>query len=669
MLIQGCAFETVNVSDCRPLKEDYVFLWWAHGFGIQDAQIEHILCIQSGRYGAAFDAEKCDLISLGRLEGISREHAFEAKKNIVLELPKNHLEISIKADGRDYICKGASRIDKKHWTEVPYRIIESGRFLHRFDFCNLIFENEQGHPFPGTGRLEISAWPDKLIITMEIIPEHNIANAQFSISLNQGDQFKIQSLQPLMTFWPGGQKQAQSLTIDASGRKSVESAILVKDGQTGATAAYESITGRYFVPVPGPTSKNASEVYRKKIRIENPFNFANNVRLYFGGEYCVSGGAAIINDVHGNPAGLDIQVSKNWHALESKRMLYEGDWYKATTMLRVPAKSKTEFECGIIYGNHGDLPAVSQAQLCLIGYSGNQLWHEIAIGNWGETICYDPETALGLSMIDDIRPLMVRSLDPAKPKWTWTNNVGGGDFLVLYDSGNLRLPLAGLRTDYISHGPDIAALNYFGLSADGAISALINASTPSSNDVVRVRHRLRYDVLKPVSFSRLAFYQLGADKYNFACSKKLAWGNTNGLVEEWSPGRQIGYDRGPTECTGRNCWFSLHGTEPFKTGAAANRGLIILQWKAKLQGKDVPNPYFASYITSSGSQAYPNIEIVAPPEVKNLLPGDFVEALIELVVTPMFDQDYYGPDESLKETLRAHPDSWAIVYCEAIKSK
>ena len=61
----------------------------------------------------------------------------------------------------------------------------------------------------------------------------------------------------------------------------------------------------------------------------------------------------------------------------------------------------------------------SHAQLCLAGWGGNyQQWESSAIGSFGESFCYDPETAHGRAFIDDIRPLLVYKLNsPEKPRY------------------------------------------------------------------------------------------------------------------------------------------------------------------------------------------------------------------------------------------------------------
>ena len=255
-----------------------------------------------------------------------------------------------------------------------------------------------------------------------------------------------------------------------------------------------------------------------------------------------------------------------------------------------------------------------------------------------------------------------------KQKWFWTNNVGGGDFLVYYDAkGEAQRP-SRVKAAYFDAGPNLTNVTYAGITSDGCIASRVAVSTPRTNDINRAYHRIRYDVLKRTPFTRLAFYQVGADLYNPHQFNKMAWGDIGGLHEEWSPPKGgKTYSRRSVPCPGVASWFSLHNSVSLdkKGGAWANRGLIIRSWKARLGGKDVPTPHFSVYGTE---HSYPssNLELSAPPDVNELLPGDFVEAEVELVVIPRFASDYYGPNENLRTALITGENTWKPIFREAI---
>jgi hypothetical protein len=211
-------------------------------------------------------------------------------------------------------------------------------------------------------------------------------------------------------------------------------------------------------------------------------------------------------------------------------------------------------------------------------------------------------------------------------------------------------------------------VTYAGITPDGRISARITASIARTDDIVRGFYHLRYDVLDTTPFRRLAFFQLGADNYNDHQFDWIARGDLTGMKEEWQPERGgYAYHRTGILCDGEQPWFSLYGgsEERALSGAWANRGLIVRSWRARLGGKDSPIPYAASHGTSDNLVPSANIELSPPPGLDVLQKGDFVEADVEMVVLPMYAEDYYGPNEALRKALAAHPDSWELVWREA----
>jgi hypothetical protein len=58
-------------------------------------------------------------------------------------------------------------------------------------------------------------------------------------------------------------------------------------------------------------------------------------------------------------------------------------------------------------------------------------------------------------------------------------------------------------------------------------------------------------------------------------------------------------------------------------------------------------------------------ELSPPPDISTLLPGDFVEATLELAVFPGKASDYYGPDTNFRASLASTAGSWQPVHREA----
>jgi len=193
-------------------------------------------------------------------------------------------------------------------------------------------------------------------------------------------------------------------------------------------------------------------------------------------------------------------------------------------------------------------------------------------------------------------------------------------------------------------------------------------STPRSADFPRHFHRVRYDVRKAVKFKRLAFYQVGADRYNENWYSKIARGSADGgVAEEWDITRASGkYDRIGMAAVGSSPWFSFHAVDRVDDAATgrggAARGLIVREWKARLGGKDVPVPFFSVY----GAKPSAVLELGVPPGVEELLPGDYVEAALEYIILPAAAGEYYGPDDCFRKALSEAANTWKPVHREAL---
>lgn len=423
-----------------------------------------------------------------------------------------------------------------------------------------------------------------------------------------------------------------------------------------------------IVPKGGHDRKNDA-MERIKLVLSNPTDRARTARLMFeksAGGFSVTGISAILRGTDGQPTGIPVQLSKNWHN-DPRAGVYSGTWFHGVSQVRLPAGAKIELELSIVYGHWGGVAAASHAQLCLIGWGSNQRWDESALGSWGESICYEPSQGQAQASILDVRPVMVGFKDGAK-SWSWTSNVGGGDWFRLFDKSGTRVPPAAMRATYHRHGPCLTEVTYSG-RLGGGITHAASASLARTDDIVRGIYRLRLDAKQAVGFSRLAIFQVGADTYNFTREGKLAIGDESGLRKEWEPtwGGDV-YQTAPMECTGRIPWMSLHEGAPRASkdvmGAWANRGIVIRAWNARLGGKTA-KPWVAEHGTSARGGKSSTLDIVPPPGVTRLEPGDFVEATIEYIVMPQFAKGYYGPNEALRAALAKDGNIWRMIHREA----
>jgi len=428
-------------------------------------------------------------------------------------------------------------------------------------------------------------------------------------------------------------------------------------------------------PTPPPGAKNPSNdaIERVRLSLTNPTADEQIARLMFeknqilqGIGSAITGISAILRDSEGNPTGIPVQLSKNWHN-QPGAGTYAGHWFHGISQVRLPPGATAELELTLAYGHWGGVAAASHAQLSLVGWGSNQLWEQSALGAWGESLCYEPDQAQANCTITDVRPLMVKSgVDTSK--WGWTSNVGGGDFFRFFDPAGKRIPHSAMRSTSHRQGPCLTEVTYAGRIGTNLKQAM-TVSLARTDDIVRGIYRIRLDVDQPTDFSRFVIFQIGADTYSYTGERRMALGDETGLLREWDT--QWGgstYRTPPMECRGRIPWASLHQAVPpanEKTVAWANRGIVIRSWKARLGGKDA-SPWMAEHGTTIGRNDSSTLDIVPPPGVTRLEPGDFVEATIELIVMPQFAKDYYGPNESLRTALQQDENSWRMIHREAI---
>ena len=663
----GDELRAARPEECVPALEDYSLLWWANGWGVNAPADPKVLCVLTGFYGLALNVETLELLHFGGIGSAAGYSDAEASGPGTLEtLPAGQLAIRVRAGGTVYRSVRAARRQSDSF-EFPIRIVETGRYLHRVEIHQLEFASESGETFNATGRLEIIAWPDRAALRVAITAAEDGDGADVEIDLN-GQV----SRSPETSTWKAGETRGAWVASEFRPHAAAQV-------RSRAKVDWDAARGWHRIELPGESWNLAAEpdhLERLSFTVANSGDRPASARLLFAKDYSfpgITGMTPMLRDAQGQPCGLFVQLSKNWHQKQGRPLDHQGPWFHGFAVLRVPPQCSVTFEFCLAYARWGGVPAASHAQLSLIGWGGrNQLWHQAAIGSWGESICYDPDTVQRRCQITDVRPLMVWAMKSAEPKkWDWTNNVGGGDFLVYLDAEGRYRRLSQVRSGYHRHGPNLTGISYTSVTADGAIAARIEVALPRTDDLVRCYHRFRYQVLKTARFSRLAFYQLGADDYLWHQFNQIARGNESGLLEEWRPNRGgRTYDRKGIPLPGRVPWLSLHdASRQFQNraiqGGWATRGLVIRRWSAMLGGEPAA-PHASVFRTDSAGVASTNVELSPPPGIEVLRAGDFVEAEVELLIVPMLAGDYYGPNSNLRVSLERDANTWKPVLRQAV---
>lgn len=672
----------VSPAECMHRADDYSFMWWAHG--LRDSR--RVRCYQTGRFGLAVDTEKVQILHLGTINNAaSAEEVLTQSNEVIFALPPADLDLGIIISRVKYRCvRSVAENPRIHGA----RLVESGYFLQRGDIWGLEFQNDDGELLYMDGRFEVAVWPDHLGFKLQVWPEgEDWENVELIISLkSMGQTFSSTEKYNKLEL---GRKAQASIAMqplpDGSGWQEsgswLDANISVTTGDQTCPVEYDPTLGWFRIDTNNARSEdfNRDSLERIKVRLSNPESKEKTFRLMFDkydrglhgtGEISpITGLSPILCDIEGRPLGIPIQISKNWHSADIP-IPYQGLWFHGLTMLNVPPESQVEFELRVAYAQWGGVAAASHAQLCLIGWGNNQLWNEAAIGSWGETLCFEPDQGQVGGSVLDTRPLMVHSMNKDKPtKWSWTNNVGGADFLVYYDMENKKQWHSRMRTLYQRYCPNLTEVTYAGRTHDSKVDLQYTVSLYRCDDIARGVYRFRYDVREPVDFSRFVLFQCGGDDYSYTGERKFAIGNEKGLIKEWDT--QWGgnkYKTDPVELSGSIPWLSMHeavSRDESAAGAWANRGVIIRKWKARLGGKSA-NPWIAergAYMRGADTSLF---DILPPANIKQLQPGDFVEAEVVHVVMPQFAEDYYGPNENLRAALQEDENTWRMIYREAI---
>ncbi|NME68720.1 hypothetical protein [Flammeovirga aprica] len=586
-------------------------------------------------------------------------------------------------------------------------LIESGQFFHRRYITGLALEDGPDFPFS----LEIASWNDvisfefeftgnqvpedemELVLELELpqkeVKSTKLISKQVNIQTKAGKKLRLLSATEngAVTF----KKNKFSVSAPISGRK--VSATLITANTENEVHQLQFSAKEKTSPFSDLEIKedplHQSTVVSINDNIEGldgmeriDLSFKNNSaktvfrRLVFEKTDAVqniTGVSILLRDNDGNPLGIPVQISKNWHMEPAK---FNGPWLRAYTKIAIPPKSEVNIEFTRVSGFWGSLPAASHSQLSLVGWpsaqtKNNQLWEQSAIGAFGESICYEPDGGQASTMMTDVRPLMIQSTieGVANPKvWNWTGNVGGGDFMRVYDMDGKKQQIANIKTRHKRLSPNMTEVVYAGVTEGGEASYELMTSIYRTDDYNRGTYTLKIKVDKPLQFSRLALVQVGSETYAYSTEKMFAYGNEKGLIKEmenqWEDKK---YLQKEIKIEGETPWLSMHqAVNPVakQWGSWANKGLVLRDWKAVIGGKEVA-PRFSTYGIHRGRVNSNLMEINLPSDIKTLQAGDSIEFTVVMCIIPQEAESYYGPNQAFKAFLEEAEDTWKPIFREA----
>jgi hypothetical protein len=684
----------VPVTAAMPELGDHTALSWREGppyfTTAPYASERRFLRLATGHYTVEFDTEGIALTGYAAHPVPIDEATATAALGRAEPLPPATLQLALHVGGTVYACVGRRPLARDGHglpaqpLEFPVRLIEGGRFFQKFALHDLEFREAGGRRLPVGARLEVAAWPDRLAFTLVVRPERPLAGARAWLRL-QTSGGRDASVAVAPADWAAAEEQRVTLVVGAAGdavapaeAPGLAITVTPEDPLARATVRWNAEehahevrleAPRWPAPAEGiyPEAKlDALEAYVVELRNDRAEPRPVRLAFNFMPPHAITGCVPLLLDADGRPTGVPVQISKNWHQPRAGYgpLPHAGPWLHGRTVLHLPPHSRVALRQATTFARWGGVPGASLAQLSLVGWGHNGFWEQFALGSFGETFCFQPGRAMRRALLTDFRPLDQRGFAQGERR-AWTSNLGGGDTMVRLDPAGRYVPFRRNVTRYASHGPNLARLDYEETSADDAVHSRVTVLLPRSDDLARVYLRITYEVRRPVAFSALALFQLGADYYNDTNSPRLAWGTAAGLGEERQPGRSRG-ELPRWEAAGGQPWLSLHGQARADRDRAGQggRGWVVREWRAVLGGKAVTAPWFAA-VRSRGSGNRLGAEIQPPPGLAALAAGDRVEMLVELLALPIAAERYYGPDEGLRAALLAGANTWSPVWREA----
>ena len=714
---------------CFDNQNDYSYMWWLKTIKNNNK----IFGIKTNHYAISFDYENLNVssLSINKSQKTESEALRESNDESFPAGNTSQLSFGMTSDNRTYIVQAYSQnIDN-------CQLIETGKYFQRrfinnlfdLDGCNINKSGLEISSWPDRFSFILRATPNSELFNRGLYIDFTFP-ANYSVLLEKGDVKALKDPKDGSGYIILKSEKTTGLSvIGTSIRADLEKQASIPAGQEISTgliiypiadnidAAFDKIVEQESQPVLvtaeqiAPTNVNLNVKYNKDLgwheialrndgntayeselsnnRIErvnlifdNPSSTDKVVRLNFSKGRLTENGSsvfgmvgisAVLRDMKGNPVGIPVQLSKNWHETGFDGIAdhyFRGPWFHGLSMLTIPAKTKINLEYTSVNALWGNVPAVSHAQLCLVGWGFNQQWDESAIGSWAETICYEPDLDQAGAPVLDFRPLMVKS--PTGQKWGWTGNLGGADFFNYTKTDGNRNWHSRIRTNYKRYSPNLTEVTYAGTMDDNSMDFEYTASIGRSDDMTRGIYHIKLKVLNDVTFNDFVFFQLATPTYHFAKSNTLAWGNETGLKKQWTAkiGGTSRYITAKQVAEGEMPWFSFADSQFAGSQASfrpANRGFVIRSWKARINGKDNIAPSFAEYNATGGfGESSGLINITPPADCTTFQAGDYIEAEIEIFQIPKSADDYYGPNQNLIAALTTKANTWEMVYREAI---
>ncbi len=677
-----CTLGALQADESQEATSGYTYSCWPNGWRKNaNDQSADVFGIETSVYGFSLDVADFSKVKMGLLDNPeSYEQALDHKAEKLASLPRAEFVIELELDGQRYqveTCQAGQSERPGHLYAA--RLWESGRYVQHYDFQGLVFRNAKGETLDCGAVLDLVAWPGTLTLTASVSVSKSYEKASLRMMM-KSEAGKWERRLSVENGWRQGQQKSLTMTCDLASSGKIGS----KSRGSNTGVSVQSPDGKPL-PVRFDPKKNCYVASVKRLRrdwregytdIRNYDEFAITVNetdsktpvpflLDMRPPANVTGLCPILCDEEGRPTGIPVQLSKNWHDQSM------GPYFMPYALL--PADKSRTYLLRVAYGFYGTLPSASHAQLSLLGYAnrkaGNGRWDQLAIGCWGETICFDMDMSLVDIAITDIRMLMTRNGARGR-KWGWTEAGWGGDWLNIADASQRKYFWTDLKTAYLAHGPCLTDVKYDGYyGANREVDFAAQVQTLRTDDYARTFQKLSYTFTRDVAAKHISLYKLGRTR-NYQ-TPRIAYGNGDGLLAEQAVHESVRKGESfldPVELTGvAPHWVAFVGaSETTNQRAKANgyRALIVRRYEAEIAGEIYHQPTISAAVHAD-SPANLDVELLPPAGIRQFSRGDRIELDLELITLPRVAEDYYGPNDAFRKHLAEKPNSWETTYREA----
>lgn len=701
---------------------DYGHTWWENGYTNPD----RTLYMRTARFGAALKTNAGTLLHFGALplQDKASETFCADDAQQICELPALQVKPELRINGRLHRLKAIEPLEELHGSfgEKPSapgvynRILESGRILQRCDMMQYVFADTDI-----VGRMELAMYPDHCCLSFELFAYQD-AEVELALVLSRPlGRIKDGALfcKQKRKHQHNNQGKEQHQYLRALGASKCGTRLMAKRRFTLKSGEFDGISlpllpstgGKHFPsmeavtvsavtlqPLKGQTQpvffakdgcfeisqdnmfSHSGETYNKDnlteldslcLTLHNHSDQTLRVPLRFvkNRPLSITGLCPLLRDENGEPLGIPVQLSKNWHHFSlqenevqgdaptlSPKRHYEGKWFHGYAVVEVPARTERKLIYTCTFATWGTLFAASHAQLCLAGWGGGQQWETSAIGSFGESFCYDIARTWTWCCMGDICPAFIDSRIPGH-KYDWTGNIGGGDFLFYITPAGTRMGFAGMKTHFAKQGPCMTEVHYSGYTADRAVQVDITVFMGRTDDLSHALHRFEYTFLKDVEYTRMSFYQMGSDSYNYDYWDKAVVENQTGVLKTYTLHGQgdnkvtlaLDDEFGDTVdygFTGPGLFAGLYKGE--KGQSYGDKLLLIHEYEAVINGKKTTEATLSTRTTNVMNRWKGFLPELVPPQRSGIIKANSkVSACVDYICLPLSKQDYYASNTQL----------------------